>query len=76
MNVEEAGSICQVIERGWPGALAPESVALYLEGMLDLPFTETAAAVRQMRMVREHRPALATIRKAVAQSLGQVAVDG
>lgn len=70
MNIEEAAQVMRVIEHAWPRKIEPETAALYMEHMLDLPYDATVAAVKRLVVSDEFMPAIATIRRTVAGALG------
>lgn len=70
MNIEQAAQVMRVIEHAWPRKIEPETAALYIEHMRDLPYEVTVAAVKRLVVSDEFMPSIATIRRTVADALG------
>jgi hypothetical protein len=74
MNAREAAQVVAVIAAAypqWPASV--ETVAIYADSLADLAAEETLATVRQLILVEDRWPTVATIRRAYASRLGVLA---
>lgn len=63
-------SAVRLIDASWPGALSPDRIAAYAEGLADVPVPYLLDAVRYAVRVEEHRPTVATLRRIVLHRAG------
>jgi hypothetical protein len=63
MTDHPAAQAIRMLEHGWPGRMTPETAALYLDGLGDLPAGALVAAVRTLLRTSEYRPSVALVRQ-------------
>ena len=75
MSNDSRGKALEYLRTAWPGAIEPETVAVYADGLADIPADKLFGAIATLGRTSEFRPTIAAIRRQVIEHSADVIDD-